>query len=344
MKDKRIIRIIIAVVCAISVFVAIRWTTLLLIESRLGDGVYAATVSLFSVMPIIASLAFFWLLLPRVPVKREDNSFEEEIPVETESVSEHIEIEKIDESEYPELFIRKAQTTEENIISYPDIKKIIGEQKAEAPIEEADNQNDYAKLWQDYVGEKSESEVHKDLYSDIPTELPEDYQPNYVEDIDVEEEIKAEEEAEEDEHDYKGFAVKFVLALLLVVLAIAVPVCNMTVYTPSGIKDYNLFGVVEYDYKSAMRYNVGVSLSGGLSVRVEYDDGGKYELIFDADLKSESFNEKFKSEYGYATFCDRLFKELGITKNVENLSALSRVPEGEMPYVEEITEGYINNN
>ncbi len=343
MQNRKIIRILIAVIAAVSVFVAIRWATLVIIQNRLGNSVYAVDVAMFSILPIVASLAFFWLLLPRISVKHEENAFETEDSVEDEAVSQPVEIQDIDESVYPELFNRKAETTESEIVSYPDIKRIIGEQKSDVFIEDTVSQNDYTKLWEEYVGEKSEESPIKDLYRDIPAELPVGYEPPSLEEDETEIETDDSTDEENEHHDFRMFFIKLAAALILAVLAVVIPVSNMTVYTPSGVKDYKLFGVMEYEYKHAIRYNVGVSLSGGLSVKVQYDDGGEYELIFDADLRSNSFDEKFTSEYGYATFCDRLFKQMGVQKNVENLSALSRIPDGALPYVEEITEGYSSN-
>ena len=342
LKNKRVLRIILAYAAAVAIIIATIFASMALIVNKLGDELYTVRSSWVYVLSTLGAISVAVLLYPR-PMEDEDDYAEAEEKVEDapEAKGEAYVMPEIDESAYPELFGRHESVEEvkENI-SYPDIKKIISEQKAEADLSQ--EIVDTKTAWDEFVGTKSEESQTTDIYADIPTELPEGYVPNY----EAAEEEPADEEPEEEEvysSTWKWLVAKIAAVVILCSLAVFMPQNMMTVYTEEGIVKYSLFGVTEYKYAEADHYTVGVKLSGDVSLKV-YFDGAEFELVFSGQLESAKFSDRFTSPHSYAAYCDRLMKHAGVDKNIGNLTSLTGVPEEQYSYVNEITEGYLDAN
>ena len=337
-QNKRVIRIFIAVLAGFATLMFTRWASVLCIEQKLGNGAYAVTVPLFSVLSLLAALAMVVLLFPKSAHSETSEDEDEVEELAEESLEEKPESPVIDESVYPELFTRSNEEKTEEGIAFPDIKKYINEQKSDAEIKQ--EISDTQSAWDEFVGRRENDAPLSDLYSDIPAELPEDYVPNY------ETEEEAEEEYEEEDTPQigsRGVVVKATVAVVLSLLAVFLPANLMTVYTPEAVIKYNLFGKTEYKYHEADHYNVGVKLSGDISMQVSFEDKS-FELVFGNAIKSNDFEKSFSSSHSYAAFCDRLMKKEGIDKHIGNLASLTRVPESEYAYANEMSEGYLERN
>ncbi len=311
------------------------------IGHKLGDGLYTVKTVPAYVLSLLAGLSMGVLLYPA----SEENEYGDEpaaVEPEAEEASDIIsaDVPQIDKSIYPELFSREVRDEGENgAVSYPDIKKFIGEQKAEADIVQDTVSTQAA--WDEFVGMRETAEIRPDLYKDIPADLPEGYVPNYET-----EEVSGETEPEEEEiteEKGKGLIAKIAITVVLAVLAVLLPANMMTVYTGESVIKYGVFGKTEYKYSEADYYNVGVKLSGDVSVKV-YFGGEEFELVFDGVMQSDGFANSFSSPHSYAAYCDRLMKRSGVDKNITNLTSLTGVPEGQVSYVNEITEGYLEGN
>ena len=342
MKINRKIKMAICYGAAIVVCLATLFGSTAFIGHVLGDGMlYSVKTSASWVLSIIAAIYTGVILYPAAAEEEYDFAEPEEEKTEEPAVSTVWEKGEIDEAEYPELFSREEKTEDENAeTSFPDIKKIICEQKAESDV--VQKAVDTKSAWDEFVGIKEDSAVQTDFYADIPTELPEDYVPNYVT-----EEEPAEEEEEEagdaPESKIKNLLIKASVALVLCALAVLLPSRLMTVYTEDSIIKYGLTGETEYKYTDAHHYTVGVKMSGDISVKVSFGDK-TFELVTDGEIMSDGFDSKFSSPHSYAAHCDRIMKNAGVDKNISNLSSLNRVPEDQIRYANEITENYIENN
>ncbi len=338
-QNKRLIRIIFAFAAAVGVMLVTFFAAMFLIEHKLGGGVYTVKVFPAYVLSLVAGLSMGILLYPT----SEEDEYDEEPPAleaEEESDSPPAEVPQIDESIYPELFSREVRAdTDAEAVSYPDIKRFIGEQKAEADIEQVAVSTQAA--WDEFVGARETADAKSDLYKDIPSELPEGYVPNYGAD-DSEQELESEEE-EVPEEKGKSLFIKIAVTAVLAVLAVILPANMMTVYTGESVIKYGVLGKTEYKYAEADHYNVGVKLSGDVSIKV-YFGSDEFELVFDGVLQSDEFASSFISSHSYAAYCDRLMKRSGVDKNITNLTSLTGVPESQYSYVNEITEGYLEEN
>ena len=339
MKINRKIRLVICYSTAILVLLGTFLASAVIIENILGDGAYSVKNAASTVLSLIAAAYVGTLLFPGKEEEEYTYDEGEKAEAEAETVTATWEKGEIDESAYPELFKRDVKENDEGEASgYPDIKKIIGEQKAEADI--VQETVDTKTAWDEFVGMRDPAEIKSDLYADIPAELPEDYVPNYVT-----EEVADEEEAEEEapEGSVKKLIIKAAVAVALCALAVILPARLMTVYTEDSIVKYGLTGKTEYKYADAHHCTVGVKISGDVSLKVNFGDKD-FELVVDGDIISDEFADKFESPHSYAARCDRIMKNAGVDKNISNLNSLNRVPEDQMRYVNEITDGYLENN
>lgn len=339
MKINKKIRLVICYASAIIVLLGTFLASVAIIENLLGDGAYSVKNTASWILSAVAAIYVGTLLFPGKEEEEYTYDEGEKAETEAETVTATWEKGEIDESAYPELFKREAkESAESEVPSYPDIKKIIGEQKAEADI--VQDTVDTKSAWDDFVGMRDTAEIKADLYADIPTELPEGYVPNYVTE-ETEEDEAAEEEAPEGY--VKKLIFKAAAAVILCILAVILPSRLMTVYTEDSIVKYGLTGKTEYKYIDAHHYTVGVKISGDISLKVNF--GGKeFQLVTDGELISDKFSVRFTSPHSYAAHCDRIMKKAGVDKNISNLNSLNRVPEDQIRYANEITEGYLENN
>ena len=342
MKINRKIKIAVCYGATIVVFLATLLGSMSLIGHILGDGMlYSVKTPASWVLSIIAAFYTGVILYPAAAEEECDYAEPEEEKAEEPTVSAVWEKGEIDETEYPELFGREVKVEAENTeTSFPDIKKIICEQKAESDI--VQETVDTKSAWDEFIGMKENSTAQTDLYADIPTELPEDYVPNYVTEDDTAEEVDEDTEYAP-ESKVRNLIIKAAVAVVLCALAVLLPTRLMTVYTEDSIIKYGLTGETEYKYADAHHYTVGVKISGDISVKVSFGNRS-FELVTDGEVMSDSFDSKFSSPHSYAAHCDRIMKKAGVDKNISNLSSLNRVPEDQIRYANEITENYIENN
>ena len=337
LKINRKIKLGICYASAILVLLGTFFASNFIIGRTLGDAVCSVKNPASIVLSIIAAAYVGVLLYPGNT--ENDSSFDEpeKAEAETETVSATWDKGNIDESVYPELFEREtAEEKTEPPLSYPDIKKIIGEQKAEADI--VQETVDTKSAWDEFVGMRETSEIKTDLYADIPAELPEGYVPNYETTEDP-----VEEEDDIPEKSTKKLIIKTAVAIILCILAVILPARLMTVYTEDSIIEYSLTGKTEYRLTDAHHYTVGVKISGDVSLKVNFGDK-EFELVVNGDFISDKFSVRFTSAHSYAAYCDRIMKNAGVDKNISNLNSLTNYPEDCTRYVNEITEGYLNNN
>ena len=339
LKISRKIKIALCYAIGVIVMIGTFFASGLIIENILGDGVWSVKNTASGILSFVAGIYVSMILYP----PKEDEESEADESERSEEIADTVtnvwDKGEIDESVYPELFKREAakENTEESL-SFPDIKKIISEQKAEADIVQETVNTKTA--WDEFVGMRETAEIKADLYADIPAELPEDYVPNYEAQT---EEVEAEEEEYVPERSIKGIIVKAVVAVILCALAVLLPSRLMTVYTEDSIIKYGITGKTEYKLTDAHHCTVGVKISGDVSLKVSID-GKEFELVTEGDFTTDKFAEQFNCRHSYAAHCDRILKNAGVDKNISNLNSLNRVPEECIRYANEITEGYLENN
>lgn len=343
MNKEKVLRFALALFSSVSVFLICVFLSFLLMEKALGGIAYAANTPWLIPLGLLASLLCFSLFYTKKASMDEEYEAEEEAEFETEYTREDIADygTEFDSEIYPEF--KKSEeipeAEEENLFSRPDIKKLIGEQKGEAPDGDEPTKAPPSDWEKELYGEKNEAprSASYELMADLPTELPEDYVP-----------YEEEQENEEEEEEYYSreippLAIRLPLALIAVVLAIFIPVNTATVYTPDKIIKRNIFQVSEYTLTAATNYTVGVKLNGDVSLKLHFPDGESFEANYNSIFfTNDKFNANFASSYGYAAFCDRLLQKHGVSKNFDDLRSLDiplSISDKDYEHVYEITDG-----
>ena len=319
----------------------------ILIRNSLGNTAYAVSTPFMLPLQIIAALVSVSVFTVRDDEKNFADITEEAEEEYVSNVTDVIDTDKIDMSEYPEFSKDISADNSESPVVRPDIKSIIAEQKSEILIhEDTDSHTEDDEFLRSFVSPVTHTADSSSVYDNIPTELPEDYIP-YEED----EEDEPDEEYE-DEEQYKQrippIFIRIVASVICAIIAIILPFNTCTVYYPNKVTMRSPFSVKEYAIEDANAYTVGVKLNGDVSLKARFGDGKECELVISENtIRSDSFDSSYSSPYEYAAFCDRLMKQKGIQKNIDDLKSLIPSPalsDEDLAYIEQIMESKLNKD